>query len=108
METIYNIEDYPRRVKEYIWANMLLAIMISIFIPVLGSLWVIYRGYINWNKQTEKRLKAFNGYCCGMPEKFPISIKSKRRNKIKAIGYFIIGLFGVWFWIYIINVSFLI
>ncbi|MBS9773795.1 MAG: hypothetical protein KGV59_01380 [Tenacibaculum sp.] len=108
METIYNIEDYPRIVKEYVWVKLLWAIEISIFVPILGCLWVIYRGYINWNKQTEERLKAFNGYSCSMPEKFPISAESKKRNRRKAIGYFITGLFGVWFWIYIINVSFLI
>ncbi len=54
MNTNHDIKAYPRVEKEHIWVKLIYAIIIRMFVPVLGGLLVIYRGHINWNKKTKK------------------------------------------------------
>lgn len=94
-----DIRDYPRVEKEYILIKWSYAFFISFLIPFLGYALIIYRGLINWNVKTEERRQKSIGICCGLTKMFPIRPEAKRKKRIKAIGYFVIGILGFLFWV---------
>lgn len=95
--------------KEYVYIKFLWAILLSALIPLIGSLIVIYRGYVNIKKNkismykierqpvysidrrhtTGKRLDGFKEV--KVPVYLEIDEKQKSKNKLKGIGYFAIG-----------------
>jgi len=101
--------------KEYIGIKFFWAILLSLFIPILGGLIVIYRGFVNFNKNhttlhriekqsiyaSDRRYatgKRFEGYKeVAVPVKVEIDEKQKNRNRFKSYGYFFIGLLGLFF-----------
>jgi len=101
--------------KEYIGIKFFWAILLSIFLPILGGLIVIYRGFVNFNKDyiTLQRIEKQSVYASdkrystgrryeghkevAVPVKVGIDEKQKSRNRFKSYGYFLIGLFGLFF-----------
>ena len=105
--------------REYIYVKLFWAIVLSLVLPLLGSLIVIYRGYVNYTKnyKTMYRMEQQTVYSrdrrfrnglrpegyrdVKVTEKVAIDEQKKGKNRYKAIGYFIIG--GVIFMIYFIR-----
>ncbi|MBN9285824.1 MULTISPECIES: hypothetical protein [unclassified Flavobacterium] len=105
--------------REYIYVKFIWAIILSLVLPLVGSLIVIYRGYVNYTKNYKMmyRIKEEMMYSrdrrfrnglrpegyrdVKVNEKVAIDEQKKAKNRYKAIGYFIIG--GVIFTIYFIR-----
>lgn len=99
--------------KEYIWVKLFLAFIISVLLPFLGGLIIIYRGYVNYNHKlikmyktesqsvfvSDRRYKSGQRYegteQVKIPVKVKINAKQKQRKKIKSYGYFIIGSISI-------------
>ncbi|RTY80624.1 hypothetical protein EKL97_10160 [Flavobacterium sp. LS1P28] len=95
--------------KECVYIKFFWAILLSTLIPLIGSLIVIYRGYVNIKKnktsmyKIEKQPvysidrrhttgKRLNGYReIKVPFYIEIDEKQKAKNKFKSIGYFVIS-----------------
>lgn len=104
--------------KEYIGIKFFLAILLSTFLPILGGLIVIYRGFVNFNKdhKTLHRIEKQSVYASdkrystgrryeghkevAVPVKVEIDENQKSRNRFKSYGYFLIGLYGLFFGYY--------
>jgi hypothetical protein len=99
--------------KEYIYIKLMWACLLSIIIPIIGGLIVVYRGYVNKKKTTKKMYKLekqavyktdrrhttgqkFEGYQqIKVPIEIDIDEEQKKKNKIKSTGYFIIGILSI-------------
>tara|TARA_R110000823_G_scaffold314507_2_gene443830 strand:- start:365 stop:874 length:510 start_codon:yes stop_codon:yes gene_type:complete len=104
-----NTSDNLIEKKEYVYIKFFWAILLSALIPLIGSIIVIYRGYVNIKKNTismykiEKQPvysidrrhttgKRLDGYReIKIPYYMEIDEKQKAKNKFKSIGYFVIG-----------------
>lgn len=99
--------------KEYIFIKLMWACVLSAIIPIIGGLIVVYRSYVNNKKTTKKMFKIekqavykadrrhttgqrFEGYQqVKVPIEIDIDEEQKKKNKIKSIGYFIIGILSI-------------
>lgn len=104
-----NVSENLIEEKEYVFIKFLWAILLSALIPLIGSLIVIYRGYVNIKKNNIKMYKIekqplysidrryttgkrLDGYKeIKVPVYIEIDEKQKAKNKFKSIGYFTIG-----------------
>lgn len=104
-----NTQDNLVEEKEYVYIKFFWAILLSFLIPLIGSLIVIYRGYVNIKKNkismykierqpvysidrrhtSGKRLDGYREI--KVPYYIEIDENQKSKNKFKSIGYFVIG-----------------
>lgn len=107
--------------KEYVYLKLFWVILLSTLIPIIGSLIVIYRGYVNIKKNkismykiekqpiykidrrhtSGKRLEGYREI--KVPYYIEIDEKQKAKNRFKSYGYFGLGFSILIFYVFYQN-----
>lgn len=93
------------------------AVLLSLFVPVLGTIIVFFRGVVNWNRdyvigyetktqsvyKSDKRYSSGNRYEGSRQVQVSIKLEASeddlKKNKLKAKGYFVISIAFIIFFI---------
>src|SRR5690606_15969432 len=69
--------------KEYVWVKFFWAIIISGFLPILGGLIIIYRGFVNYNKKLIKMYKTESQSVYASDKRYKTGVRYEGKRQVK-------------------------